>query len=116
MTTADFIINDPFVNIFDFAPYSLPIATVSESYFNATTVNINLTLLHQDSSCPRALYDIGAFGTVTCYKNLLLDYQEYDEHFPCPVALQGATDSPSVQPEGEGSLLVKSKTGYIRAH
>ena len=66
----------------------------------------NNELLHTNVKIHRALWDTGAWGTVTCYRYLLEDYKAYGPDFPCPVRLQGATGSAPILPLGEGMLLV----------
>ena len=77
---------------------------------------------YQPDTVFRALLNTGAWGSVTCHKELITDYTKYSAKSPCPVRLCGAItdnggDSKSIIPVGEGYILVPSrfpKRGVVR--
>jgi hypothetical protein len=55
----------------------------------------------------RGEFDTGAGATVTDNKDILHDFRLYDENFPCPIRLRGATDiNKTSVPIGEGNIHV----------
>ena len=82
---------------------------------NTDPVINSLHTVDFDPDAKRAQIDTGAFATVTGDKQLVHDYKEFSESFPCPIKLLPATENSDTIPAGMGYMHVMAPNadGYI---